>query len=203
MKGIATLPILLLADAPMRRPTPDSDARWSKLMAAAQQGNRAAYDHLLREVASFLREVLGRVHDADEVEDVLQDVLVALHHTYGDYDPRRPFKPWLLAICRHRSIDHLRAASRKSLREQTLGYDIEQEVVETELRPEDRVPRDGLMAAIASLPPRQRQALELLKIKELSLREASDMTGQSIESLKIATHRAMHSMRRLLAKYRD
>jgi RNA polymerase sigma-70 factor (ECF subfamily) len=172
-------------------------------MTAAQQGDRAAYDQLLREIGPYLRDILGRVHDADEIEDVLQDVLIALHHARGEYDSRRPFKPWLLAICRPRSIDHLRAASRRLLREETLSGDLAQDLVEVEPRPEDRVPRDGLSTAIASLPPRQRQALELLKLRELSLREASDLTGQSIESLKIATHRAMHSMRRRLAKYLD
>ncbi len=181
----------------------NGEARWSRLMAAAQQGDRAAYDRLLREIVPYLRDILGRVHDPEEIEDVLQDVLIALHHARGEYDPCRPFKPWLLAICRHRSIDHRRAASRKLLREETLSGDLAQGVVELEPRPEDRVPRDGLTAALASLPPRQRQALELLKLRELSLREASDLTGLSVEALKIATHRAMHSMRRIFAKYLD
>jgi len=45
------------------------------------------------------------------------------------------------------------------------------------------------------LPPGQRQALELLKLKEMSLKEASAATGLSITALKVATHRALKSLR--------
>jgi RNA polymerase sigma-70 factor (ECF subfamily) len=55
-----------------------------------------------------------------------------------------------------------------------------------------------LAQAIQALPPGQRQAVELLKLRELSLKEASALTGLSIGALKLATHRAMASLRRML-----
>ena len=57
---------------------------------------------------------------------------------------------------------------------------------------------DALAQAIQALPPGQRQAVELLKLRELSLKEASALTGMSIGALKIATHRAIASLRRAL-----
>jgi RNA polymerase sigma-70 factor (ECF subfamily) len=58
--------------------------------------------------------------------------------------------------------------------------------------------RDALAKAIEALPPGQRQAVQLLKLQELSLKEASVATGLSVGALKLATHRAMASLRRAL-----
>jgi RNA polymerase sigma-70 factor (ECF subfamily) len=57
---------------------------------------------------------------------------------------------------------------------------------------------EALARAIQALPSGQRQAVELLKLRELSLKEASAVTGSSVGALKIATHRAIASLRRAL-----
>jgi RNA polymerase sigma-70 factor (ECF subfamily) len=57
---------------------------------------------------------------------------------------------------------------------------------------------EALARAIEALPPGQRQAVQLLKLQELSLKEASVATGLSVGALKVATHRAMASLRRAL-----
>ena len=54
---------------------------------------------------------------------------------------------------------------------------------------------EELARALERLPPGQRQALELLKLKEMSLKEASAATGLSITALKVATHRALKSLK--------
>ncbi len=56
----------------------------------------------------------------------------------------------------------------------------------------------GLRAAVAELPPGQREAVELLKLKEMSLKEASAATGQSETALKVAVHRAVKRLRVIL-----
>ncbi|TBE87315.1 HvfC/BufC N-terminal domain-containing protein [Rhizobium ruizarguesonis] len=60
-----------------------------------------------------------------------------------------------------------------------------------------------LNEALGGLPPIQRTAVDLLKLKEMSLKEASDATGLSIASLKMATHRALRNLRTLLSDRRD
>jgi RNA polymerase sigma-70 factor (ECF subfamily) len=61
---------------------------------------------------------------------------------------------------------------------------------------------DAVRAAVRALPEGQRQAIELLKLKELSLKEAAEVSGTSVGALKVATHRAMTTLRRALAPKR-
>src|SRR5260370_23523410 len=90
-----------------------SDSRWSRLMAAAQAGDRAAYERLLRDILPFIRAIVGRQHGTrDRVEDAVQDVLLTLHRVRHTYDPARPFTHWLATLARRRSIDLLRRKSR-------------------------------------------------------------------------------------------
>lgn len=61
----------------------------------------------------------------------------------------------------------------------------------------------ALHEAVRALPEGQRQAIELLKLKELSLKEAAAVSGTSVGALKVATHRAMATLRRTLRKERE
>jgi len=173
------------------------DADWSTLMAAAQSGERAAYERLLREVVPFLRALAARHHRApDRIEDVVQDVLLTVHRVRHTYDPARPFTYWLAAIARRRSIDALRRRGRTAAQEVS-----DEHAYETFADPranremEVRERAAGLGAAMASLPPGQREALELLKLRELSLAEASRESGKSVASLKVSVHRAIRALR--------
>ena len=173
------------------------DRQWSALMAAAQSGDRAAYERLLREVLPFLRALAGRQHRApDRVADVVQDVLLTVHRVRHTYDPARPFSHWLAAIARRRSIDALRRRGRTEAAEVS-----DEQAYETfadprakeEIEVRDRI--GGLGPAIASLPPGQREALELLKLRQLSLAEASRTSGKSVAALKVSVHRAIRALR--------
>jgi RNA polymerase sigma factor (sigma-70 family) len=173
------------------------DRDWSGLMAAAQGGDRAAYERLLREILPFLRALVARQHRApDRIEDVVQDVLLTVHRVRHTYDPARPFSHWLAAVARRRSIDALRRRGRTEAAEVS-----DKHAYET--FPDPRANRDmevrdragGLGPAIASLPRAQREALELLKRRELSLVEASRASGKSIAALKVNVHRAIRSLR--------
>jgi RNA polymerase sigma-70 factor, ECF subfamily len=83
----------------MIRTSPDQQARWPDLMAAAQDGDRAAYTRLLTEITPHLRAAITeRVGDVWRVERVLHDALLTVHRLRHTYDPRRPIGPWLHAI---------------------------------------------------------------------------------------------------------
>ncbi len=95
---------------------------------------------------------------------------------------------------------------RKKIRRQ--GHEIELsdecDMVPDAADPLDAIPAKlRLRGAIEGLPQGQRQAIRLLKIEEKSLKEASEETGMSITSLKVATHRAIKSLRRMLAERSD
>ncbi len=94
------------------------DRRWSALMAAAQTGDRTAYEALLDACIPFIKRVVRRTGvRPDRVDDVVQDVLLTLHRARSTYDPNRSFMGWLGAIARHRAIDDLRRRGRQDRRE--------------------------------------------------------------------------------------
>lgn len=165
-------------------------------MRAAQDGDRAAYERLLRNVVPFVRAVVSSHHRGDRIEDVVQDVLLTVHRVRHTYDPARPFDAWLATIARRRSIDAIRRRGRILAVETT-----DDAAYETFADPgankdtELTVKASGLGAAIAALPEGQREAIELLKVRDLSLREASQLSGKSIAALKVNVHRAIKTLR--------
>ena len=178
----------------------ESDGEWRRLMSAAQAGDRAAYERLLRDILPFIRAIVARQHRTqDRVEDAVQDVLLTLHRVRHTYDPARPFTHWLATLARRRSIDLLRRKSRLAALETA-----DQTAYETFADPganseQERRDWSGtLSGALAALPERQRQAVELTKLRELSLAEASAASGMSIGALKTNVHRAIKAMRRRL-----
>lgn len=172
------------------------------LMGQAQQGDRDAYVTLLRAVTPRIRGAIRRKRGflaPEAVDDLVQDVLLSLHSVRATYDPARPFLPWLSAIVQHRLVDAARRHARRGAHE--IAVDNPEVTFGPQLTntPED-TPGDAeaLATAIRALPPGQRQAIELLKLRELSLKEAAATTGLSVGALKLATHRAMSSLRRAL-----
>ena len=174
---------------------------WSILMARAQTGERDAYRRLLEEIAPYLRALAARRHrDAGDVEDAVQDILLTLHAIRHTYDPTRPFGPWLVAIANHRLIDRLRRQGRLRSRETALLPEHETFASDQANLSEKRLERRDLEEAVEKLPPGQRQAIRLLKFEERSLKEAAAMSGTTVASLKVATHRAIKGLRKILGK---
>lgn len=177
------------------------DLRWSGMMAAAQAGDARAYAELLRECLPLLRAICrARLRDVSDAEDAVQETLLTIHRARGSYNAARPFRPWLVAIAERRSIDRLRARGRRAGRE--VPMDAAGEVASREPGAEAelgaRQAADMLRGAIRDLPAAQRTALGLTKIEDLSLAEASHRSGMTVGALKVATHRAVHALRRRL-----
>jgi len=176
-------------------------------MRAAQDGDSAAYQELLETVTPRVRRIVMRQRwfaGPEVVEDLVQDILLSLHRVRATYDSARPFMPWLLAIVRHRVTDGARRYARTTAREVALG-----EPNLTFNEPAANVVEDvstdveTLRWAVQSLPARQRTAIELLKLKELSLKEAAAASGMSTGALKVATHRALAALRKTLGRGRN
>lgn len=185
-------------DAERTRDAPTTDAaEWSALMARAQEGDTVAYRRLLDGITPYLRAIASRAHrNPGEVEDTMQDILLTLHSIRHTYDASRPFKPWLAGIAQHRVVDRLRRQGRVSAREVTLEAEHE-----TFPAPESNLETgaiDGrlLQQALDALPEGQRRAITLLKLREMTLKEAAVASGMSVASLKVATHRGIKALRR-------
>ena len=192
-----------LARTSMERVNParstSADSAWSALMAAAQAGDRAAYERLLRDCIPHVKRVVRRTGVRPEsVDDVAQDVLITVHRARQTYDPTRSFANWLSAIAQRRAIDHLRHRGRQDRREVSddFSYDTYPDTAAT---PEgaldgENVNRD-VRGAVAALSPGQREAVELLALRQRSLGEASLETGKTKGALKVNLHRALKTLR--------
>jgi RNA polymerase sigma factor (sigma-70 family) len=178
------------------------DTRLAELMRAAQAGDRAAYEELLDTITPMLRRAVRRRRGflpPDDIEDLVQDVLLSLHAVRATYDPTRPFWPWLLAITRNRLADGARRHARTTSHELVVDdLDVTFASDETNVYDEGYGDPRALHRAITRLPPGQREAIELLKLRELSLKEAAAASGTTVGALKVATHRAMIALRRML-----
>jgi RNA polymerase sigma-70 factor, ECF subfamily len=174
-------------------------SEWPDLMLRAQSGDQPAYNRLLRAIAPVVRtSVRRRIRDEALAEDVVQDVLLAVHRVRHTYDPDRPFLPWLSAIVSTRAIDALRRTGRHRRREvhddaimamQVDGsatYAIESATIGRDL---DRY--------LSRLPDRQRRMIERVRLQEMSLTEAAAASGETLPTVKSLLHRALLSLRQL------
>jgi RNA polymerase sigma factor (sigma-70 family) len=176
-----------------------SDARRSALMAAAQAGDRVAYETLLRDCVPFIAGLARRRGvPPDRADDVVQEVLLTVHHARATYDPRRSFEAWLRVIAERRAIDCLRRTRRHGRREVHEPFAYANHADETVdptagLRQREDAARIG--AAMAQLPRRQREAVRHLMLEERSLSDSAVLTGRSAGSLKVNLHRALSALR--------
>jgi RNA polymerase sigma-70 factor, ECF subfamily len=178
--------------------TPNEQAQASRLMLRAQGGDEGAYAELLVLLATAARRYTRARLRAPVpwIDDVVQDTLLAVHHARSTFDGRRPFAPWFYAIARNRFVDVLR-------REQRVG---EREIV-VERWPEipdgsrdDVAPIDvdAVRRALDSLPPRQRDIVESLKLRDETVRDIAGRLGMTIAAVKVTAHRGYRTLRRLL-----
>jgi len=177
---------------------------WREALLAERRGDAMAYEAFLRDFAASMRRIvamrLRRLRlTTDEAEDVVQEVLIAVHARRGEWDTGRPLVPWLNAIARYKTIDAVRR-----LRRQARGrVDLSEEewsgifVAEESGRDHHAMDVDRL---IAVLPPGQQAAMRAVAIEGASHREAADRLGTTEGALRVALHR---SLKRLMAAVRQ
>jgi RNA polymerase sigma-70 factor (ECF subfamily) len=173
----------------------------ASLMARVQSGDREAYRTLLDLLIPWLRRVAGRkLGRIEDVEDTVQEVLASLHAVRHTYDPKRAFQPWVMTLAQRRIADRMRKNYRLMSHELPLPVDLgETFPLSTANDGTDHavdLERTALVRAMTNLSPRQRQAVELLRLQEMSLKEAAAVSGRTETSLKVAMHRALTSLRR-------
>ncbi len=203
MMGLdSVLPRLVRTDSTVSDaavPTGDMQERQrAAWMAAAQDGDRRAYERVLAASVSLIRSVARRQGVAlDLLDDVVQETLLTLHRVRHTYDPSRSYDAWLAALAARRAIDALRSQGRRGHREvhDERAFDLHPDADDATAAAEREQEARRLREAIASLPPGQREAVEQLGLKERSLAEASAETGRQTGALKVNLHRAMKALR--------
>ena len=172
------------------------------MMRAAQAGDARAYSSLLNILTPLVKEMVRqrlRFLQPQDVDDLVQDVLLSVHAARATYDPNRPLLPWLAAIARNRMADSARRYARRKAHEVPADRPVETFPAEDANMSVDQYgDAEALAQAMTKLPQSQRQAIELTKLREMSLKEAAAATGTSIGALKVSVHRGISALRKAL-----
>jgi RNA polymerase sigma factor (sigma-70 family) len=160
------------------------------MMVAGLTGDATAYHKLLSSIAPMLRTFFRRrLRDAeDDVEDLVQETLIAIHGKRATYDSQRPLTAWVYALARYKMIDMLRRArpdvSIELLEEILAGEDFEDAV-------SARMDVDRLLD---SLPVKQSRVIRDTKIDGLSVAETAEKEGLSVADVKVSVHRGLKTL---------
>ncbi len=163
------------------------------LFLAGQGGDAAAYRAFLQRAGRHLRAFLARrlFGWPDEVEDLVQECLLAMHNQRHTYQSDQPLTAWVHAIARYKLIDLLRAKSRREALHDPLDDDLEVFAESAEAASDARRDLHGLLE---TLPERQRLPIHHVKLEGLSVAEAARLTGMSESAVKVGIHRGLKSL---------
>lgn len=178
----------------------DREAQWADLMRAALGGDGAAYERCLREMAQALRPLVRRGlyrvgANPAEMEDVVQDILIAVHLKRQTWDATRPIGPWISGIARYKIID---AARRRGGRIDLPIEDFE-DVLPAQAEPESVTDRD-VTRSLEALPEGQRKVVRAIAIEGASIAVTAQTLNMSEGAVRVALHRGLGA---LAKRHRD
>ena len=171
----------------------DNENRLRELLVRGLNGDAAAYHQFLKALSAHLRAYFRKrlFQRPDEVEDLVQETLLAVHNQRQTYRTDQPLTAWLHAIARYKLIDLLRShATREAL---TDPLDDELEVFAAS-DSDAADARKDLGKLLAGLPDRQRLPIVHVKLEGLSVVEAAQLTGMSVSAIKIGVHRGLKAL---------
>lgn len=163
------------------------------LFLAGLSGDETAYRSFLSELSTHLRGFLrARLQSQPgEIEDLLQEVLLAVHNGRQTYRVEQPLTAWVFAIARYKLTDLFRARSRHDVFNDSID-DAMELFAEPHLEPA-QASRD-LDKLLEQLPDRQRLPIMHVKLEGLSVTETARVTGLSESAVKIGVHRGLKAL---------
>lgn len=183
---------------------PTNAMRLEDLMQRAQQGDARAYYMLLLRLSQRLRRMTARRAPwlaPEDIEDVVQEILLSVHQARATWDPARPFMPWVAAIARSRLADHVRSDVRRTaIARATTDLAVTFQDPRANHEAETVVNLLSMRKALLDLTPAEKQAVDHLRLRELSLLQAARTTGRTVPAMKVAIHRAMRKLKSILWK---
>jgi RNA polymerase sigma-70 factor, ECF subfamily len=172
----------------------EREDEWTGLMRLAISGDDGAYHRLLRSVTPVLRAAARRGlaragQPVDQSEDIVQDILLAVHLKRHTWDANAPFAPWLFAIARNKLIDSLRRRGRRVF----VDIDDFAETLAGEPAPET-APAGEVAAQLQTLPTRQRDVLQSIAVERASIKDTAKKFSMSEGAVRVALHRGLASL---------
>lgn len=174
------------------------EAQLHSLWMRSLNGDSTSYERALTLLSGYLRSFLNKrlQSQASDVEDLVQETLMAIHQKRHTYQSDQPLTAWVYAIARYKWVDHLRAHGRR----ENLHDDIDDwaDTLSVDGGTEASDAQRDLEQVLADLPPKQREAIEHTRLHGLSITETAQLTGQSEASVKVNVHRGLKA---LMAKW--
>ncbi len=176
-----------------------STERLQDLLIRGLDGNSLAYQEFLSGLSGYLRGFLLRRLSSmpDDVEDLVQESLLAIHNKRHTYDRRQPIGAWVHAIAKYKLVDFLRGRGLRESHNESLD-DIGELFSESHAEAADA--RRDIMKLLDRLPEKQRMSIIHTKLEGLSVEEAARLTGMSESALKVGVHRGLKALAAMVGK---
>lgn len=170
-----------------------TEAKLKALFDAAASGDSRAYQAFLSAMATHLRAFFRRrmTQWPDDVEDLVQETLLALHNQRHTYQQSCPLTAWVHAIAKYKLVDQLRRHSRTSALHDPLDDDLQVFAASDENASDAR--RD-VSVLLQELPQAQRDAIVQTKLEGRSVAECAAATGMSESAVKVYVHRGLKAL---------
>lgn len=164
------------------------------LFLAGLEGDVQAYQSFLQALGGNLRAFLRKrlSYACSDIEDIVQEILIAVHNGRHTYEPDQPLTAWTYAIARYKMTDYLRGRYRYDAWNESLE-DQQQELF-AESDEEAAQARRDVDKLLAQLPDRHRLPIMYVKLQGLSVAEAAQLTGLSESAVKVGIHRGIKAL---------
>ena len=183
-----------LTETKQNQPEIAVEERLKALLLAGLDGDERAYrqflDVLSARLRAYVRKRLFHLHD--EVEDIVQETLLAIHNARHTYRASEPLTAWVYAIARYKLMDFLRMRSRHDAFNAPLDDDVDL-FASADEEPANDAKRD-IDTLLEQLPDKQRLPIVHVKLQGLSVAETAQLTGLSESAVKVGIHRGLKAL---------
>jgi RNA polymerase sigma-70 factor (ECF subfamily) len=170
-----------------------NENRLRALLLSGISGDNAAYHAFLKELSSHLRGFFRRrlVQLPDEVEDLVQETLLAVHNHRDTYDAGQPLTAWIHAIARYKLVDMMRRRTGREALNEPLEDQLD--VLATSDEEAMNAQRD-ISKLLSQLSEAQRVSIQYVKLEGLSVADTARLTGMSESAVKVNVHRGLKAL---------
>lgn len=159
-------------------------------MSSGLDGDAASHSALLTALVPLLRAFYARrmSDGGGNIEDLVQETMIAVHTRRATYDRNRAFSAWLFSIAQYKMIDHFRRVGR------TCHFEDMQEMLAVEGFEDSSNARIDVDRLLDRLPPKQARAIRETRIDGLSTAEAAHGAGIGESDVKVSVHRGLKAL---------
>jgi RNA polymerase sigma-70 factor (ECF subfamily) len=170
-----------------------NEERLRELLVRGLGGDSVAYHAFLKDLSAHLRAFLRRrlAHIPDDIEDLVQESLLAVHNQRHTYDVEQPLTAWVHAIAKYKMVDLVRRRASRDLLTEPLNDENE---VFSSADADAAEARGDVAKLLEELPDRQRLPIVYMKLQGLSVVETARITGMSASAVKVGVHRGLKAL---------